>query len=124
MGEKGKKRTSFLLCRVFGWRVYLSKVRMAQKPRCDGLRKSLRYNNWLRAGKCCQECGREIELVRTMSMHSFLDTSHRIEERYSPENCFLLCKECNRIYQKLKLNDAWQASEMRRRLKNISSNMA
>lgn len=110
-GEEFKSRKLF---RIFGWNIYISKVRMTQKARCDDNRKQMRYEAIKAAGFRCHECGGKLpDKMCHVSVHSLLDQTHEITKRFAPGNCIVLCPTCNARYQFLKRNKIWQTSAMK-----------
>lgn len=108
--------TTKCILRIFGWRVYISKTRMVQKPReKKTARKHARRAVYEGNGHKCMECGMEIP-YEDARIHSRLDASHPVEERYAKGNVIMLCPKCNAKYQHLKRNNIWQTSAMHRDL--------
>lgn len=100
------------ILRLFGWRVYIARTRMVQKPREKAsVRKRARREVYEANGHRCMECGRDIA-YEDVRIFSRLDASHHVSERYARENVMMLCPACNARYQHMKQHKIWLTSAM------------
>ena len=100
--EKSEKRQTWLLGRLFGWRLYVSRVPMRSHKNRRRCRDAMKRDNLDAKGWRCEWCGRESGLMMDFAMHSALDATHPSWERFAPENTLLLCMRCHREYQNRK----------------------
>lgn len=97
--KQRKNSSCHQLIKLFGWRIYVSKVRMRNKGLGKGARNRMHAAAWVAGDHRCQACGCETEHYYDMCYHSRLDATHTSEERWAPENTIILCKKCNAEHQ-------------------------
>lgn len=105
---------------LFGWIFYVSRVPLSVRARAVKKRKISKQLKFKLLDGQCQHCGRQMGKYVEARYHSHLAPDCDQSLRWAPENCIMLCPECNSGYQLAKERGLghWSAIDIEKAVAN------